>query len=252
MSDFRQTFYDNYVSKFKGTKSQAGSGSLLSFFAWSEYKFAPLFEDLGQDSAILELGCGPGYMLEFLKRRGFKQVRGIDISAEQVEAAGNRGCEAEVADVFTYLNGKSDTFDAIVALDFLEHFHKEELMVLMQCIFTSLKNGGRLILQTPNGEGLFPRQIIYSDLTHLTIFTPDSLRQLLAMAGFDDFGFYETGPAPINIKSRLRLFAWKLIKAVANTVRRIETGKSQSVWTENIICCCRKPVRQTTHGGQGI
>ncbi len=216
--------------------------SLLSFFTWSEYKYGPLLEGLETDSRILEIGCGPGYMLKFLEKRGFKQVMGIDISDEQIQLARNRGCNAEVKDVFEFLDGKHEDIDAIIALDFIEHFHIEELISLMKLIFKCLKKDGRLILLTPNGEGLFPRQIIYGDLTHLTIFTPDSLQQLLREAGFIDFHFYETGPVPKNLLGRFRLLLWKFIKLAANAVRKIEAGKSQLIWTENMICYSIKHV----------
>ena len=242
MSDFRANFIHHYVSRFKGTNPPLSADALLTYFAWCEYKLLPLFAGLGRESPILELGCGPGTMLEFLARRGFEQVRGIDISSEQVELARRHGWDAEVGDVFEVLEGKREAFEVIIALDFIEHFHKEELLALAQLFFHSLKEGGRLILQTPNGEGLFPRQIIYGDLTHLTIFTPNSLQQLLREAGFHDFRFYETGPAPKNRFGRVRMSLWQWIRFVANTVRRIETGKSQAIWTENMICRCGKPV----------
>lgn len=240
MSDFRMALYDRYVSTFKGVESELSAYALSSYFAWCEYKFLPLLEGIGHDGLLLEVGCGPGYMLEFLKRCGFTEVHGIDISREQIQRATNRGCDAEVADVFEYLNGKPDTFDAILALDFIEHFHKEELTVLMPLLQKSLKQGGRLILQTPNGEGLFPHHVIYGDLTHLTILTPSSLQQLLRQAGFQGFHFHETGPAPKNLGGRLRLLLWHLIRFIASTIRRIETGQSQALWTENMICCCYK------------
>ena len=240
MSDYRETFYNSYVSRYKGTTSQLSGDSLTPYFAMWKFKFLPLFKGLGPESTILELGCGPGYMLEFLTRCGFRQVKGIDVSSEQIEQANRRGCVAEVADVYEFLKDKHDTFDVILALDFVEHFHKEELLELALLIFTSLKKGGRLILQTPNGQGLFARQIVYGDITHITIFTPASLQQLLSESGFDNFRFSETSPTPQNMKGRLRLLLWQLVKFAANSVRRIEAGKSQTIWTENMICCCEK------------
>lgn len=216
--------------------------ALASYFTWCRYKILPLLDGFGLESAILELGCGPGYLLDFLKRCGFTQGKGIDISCEQVELAIERGCKVEISDVFKYLDGKNEAFDGIIALDFIEHFHKEELKALVGLIFKSLKNGGILILQTPNGEGLFPRQVIYGDLTHLTIFTPSSLQQLLKEVGFNYFSFYETGPVPKNILGRVRLLMWIFIKSISNTVRRIEAGKSQTIWTENMICRCEKSI----------
>lgn len=241
MPDFRENFYTHYVSKFKGMNPPLSQATLLSYFTWCEYKFLPLFAGLPATAVILEAGCGPGYILEFLARHGFTQVQGIDISAEQVALARQRGYQAEVADIFPYLDQHPDTFAAILALDFVEHFHKEELLKLAAHLFQALQPGGRLILQTPNGAGLFPRQIIYGDLTHLTIFTPNSLQQLLRQAGFQEFRFLETGPVPKDLTGRLRVGLWRVIKWTANTIRRIETGKTQAIWTENMICYCVKP-----------
>lgn len=178
-SNFRYIFYENYVSGFKNWDIDVLSNSLPSYFKWLKHKYLPLLVDLGYESDILELGCGAGFVIEFLKENGFTKVRGIDLSAEQVEQAKLRGNDVEIADVFDYLEGKDFVFDVIIALDFIEHFSKDELIPLVQLIFKSLKKNGKLILQTPNGEGLFPSQNIYGDLTHLTIFTPSSLRQLL-------------------------------------------------------------------------
>ncbi len=235
MSDYRENFYKHYISRFKGIDLASRTDS-QSYFDQFEYKFLPLFDGLESEDTILELGCGPGYLLEFLKRTGFTQVKGIDISSEQVELANKRECAAEVADVFEYLEGKHEKFNLIIALDFIEHFHKEELPELTRLIFKSLKKDGRLILQTPNGEGLFPRQVIYGDITHQTIFTPASIQQLLRLAGFENFHFTES-----DLKRRRGRLLWQLVKFVANTVRRIESGKSQTIWTENMICYCKKP-----------
>ena len=210
--------------------------SKSSYFARCEHNFKPLLNGLDPEDTILELGCGPGYMLEFLKRFGFKKVKGIDISSEGVELSKKRGCDAEVADVFAYLEGKQNTFDSIIAVDFIEHFTKDELLSLTRLIFDSLKKGGRLILQTVNGEGLFPNMNIYGDLTHSTIFTTSSMMQMLRLVGFDNFHFVEY---ELLRKKRNKL-AWKLVKYVATKVRGIETGQSHTFWAENMICYCDK------------
>ena len=96
-------------------------------------------------------------------------------------------------------------------------------------------------MQTANGAGLLPGQVIYGDLTHLTVFTPASLAQLLNQTGFSDLSFYETGPIPIRLRGKLNVALWSAIKAVANAVRFIESGKRQAIWTENFICSAFKP-----------
>jgi 2-polyprenyl-3-methyl-5-hydroxy-6-metoxy-1,4-benzoquinol methylase len=236
MSDIRSKLYSRYVSTFKGTSKESSSRNEL---LWLQKKYMPLLSGLSKNSSILELGCGQGGFLAFLSKEGFTNTTGIDISPEQIEIAQRRGANAVHANVFEYLKIHNHNIDAIVAIDFIEHFSKDEVLPLMELSFNALKKGGILILQTPNGEGLFPGQNIYGDMSHLTIFTPSSLHQLLAMVGYKDFIFLETGPAPISFKGRVRLILWSLIKRVANTIRRIETGKTQKLWTENFICACK-------------
>jgi len=211
-----------------------------SALVWYKYKYLPLLSGVKPNDAILDLGCGNGDFMQFLRRNGFINVKGIDISPEQINIAISKGLNTCVADVFDFLKTKEDKFDAIVAIDFIEHFNKEEIINLFPFIHRSLKRGGRLILQTPNGQGLFPQQVIYGDFTHLTIFTPDSLRQILKIAGFDNIQFFETGPIPKDIKGVTRLILWRLVKVIANIFRKIEAGKTQEIWTENLICRCEQ------------
>jgi cyclopropane fatty-acyl-phospholipid synthase-like methyltransferase len=213
---------------------------MRTYWAWAERKYLFYLQELEPGSSILELGCGPGYLMELLKRKGFRNVQGIDISKEQIELAIKRGLNARVADVFEFLSSKREVFDAVVGIDFLEHFTKEELLKLLPIIYSSLKNGGRAIFEVPNGQGLFSGQVVYGDMTHLTIFTPGSLMQLLNLYGFKDVKFEETGPAPTNIKGYIRVICWKCICLIATLIKKIETGKTQHIWTENMICFCRK------------
>jgi SAM-dependent methyltransferase len=228
------------VSGFKRADAISETEDLSSFFNWCRHHYLPLFRKLPRDAAILELGCGPGDLLQFLHDSGFSRAEGIDLSAEQVEIATGRGLNARVADVFECLETASQRYRVILAVDFVEHFSKDELMRLVPAIRSALEPGGQLIVQTPNGQGLFPHQIIYGDLTHMTIFTPDSLKQLFSLWEFDDFEFYDAGPAPGGWKGMIRTTAWSLIKFVANLVRRAETGKTQVVWSESLICRCRR------------
>ncbi len=231
--DFRDALYSGYVSTFKGTPEPS--------HVWWDYKYLPLLRDLDRAAAILEIGCGSGGLLAYLGQRGFCQARGIDVSAEQVQIALQRGVQAERHDVFDFLAEHANGFEGIVAVDVLEHFARQELLQLAPLVIASLKPGGRLLVQTANGAGLLPHQVIYGDLTHLTIFTPESLGQLLRAVGFVDLAFYETGPIPIRVRGKLDVALWAAIKRVANTVRSIETGKRQVIWTENFICRAFKP-----------
>ena len=231
-TDFRGRLYERYVSTFKAEHSAGADGSA----AWWDHKFLPLLDDLDRSAPILDVGCGGGGLLVYLGRRGFSHATGIDISAEQVAIAQQRGVAATVADAFEFLAQHADHFQAIVAVDVLEHFTRDELFHLAPLLSAALRPGGRLLVQTANGAGLFPGQVIYGGLTHMTIFTPQTLAQLLRPHGFDAFTFSETGPIPLRLRGRLDVAMWGAIKAAVNLVRYVETGKRQAIWTENFIC----------------
>ncbi|MDH7515722.1 MAG: hypothetical protein QHI48_07610, partial [Bacteroidota bacterium] len=151
-----------------------------------------------------------------------------------------RGLPVQKEDILTFLRANSESLDAVIALDVLEHFTKDELCELAMRLHAILTAGGVLVVQTPNGAGLFPAMVADGDFTHMTVFTPSSFRQLFSSVGFVDFSFRETGPVPHSVRGLLRKAVWRLVTSAANAVRMIECGKRQSVWTENMICRCRK------------
>jgi len=239
MTDFRTTLYERYVSDFKASVLLAGQ-ALRSYWRWCDGRVFPLIADVPRDSRVLEIGCGPGYLLEYLRSKGFSRVEGIDISAEQVALAVERGCDARVADVFDELSRHDATLSLILAFDVVEHFSKEENLRLFAAIRRALRPDGIVVLQTPNGGALFGGQIIYGDLTHMTIFNPNSLSQLLRRTGFTAITFRESAPVAKNLVGLARMIIWSAARSVANIIRIAETGAGQAVWTQNQLCRARR------------
>lgn len=238
--DFRSKLYRKYVSRFKKEKYSTNEAQLVELNKVLGYRFRQILKGLSKDSSIVELGCGPGFLLNFLKNQGFEKLEGVDISEEQISIARESGLNVKLADAVDFLQEKKQEYDVLIAIDFIEHFRKEELFGLFELISDVLKENGLLIIQTPNGQGLFPGGNIYGDLTHTTIFTELSLRQILQFHEFGDIKFFETGPAPISMYSSIRFILWKVIRVFLKWVRRIETNKTTELWTENLICTCRK------------
>jgi 2-polyprenyl-3-methyl-5-hydroxy-6-metoxy-1,4-benzoquinol methylase len=240
VSDFRTQLYERYVSTFKSPSGAEDQANLRSHREWCRFKVLPLLGGVNRAGPLLELGCGSGNLLRLLADEGFGDVLGIDVSEEMVARARARGIEARCGDAVAFLAGDTRSYGAIVALDFLEHFSKEELLDLLPRIHARLAPGGLLLIQTPNGQGLLPHQVIYGDLTHLTIFTPDSLAQLLRLFGFEAIACHETGPVPKSAIGVARVVLWQLIRGAATIVRKVETGRTQRIWTENLLCTCRR------------
>ena len=236
MTDFRERLYAHYLKGFHEERVKVRGALRDTYYRWMDFKIKPLLSDLAPDARILELGCGVGDFLDYLKSRGFTNAQGVDCSEPQIEVARGRGLDAALDDVFEYLSWVENGTDVVAAIDFIEHLTADELFRLFDALKGTLKPGGRLILQTPNGAGLFASEVVYGDLTHMTIFTPGSLRQVLSAAGFDNIRFIECGPAPINLKGAIKVALWRTVRAFAAAARMTELSEGKDIWTVNMIC----------------
>lgn len=240
MNKYRNQLYENYHSKFNSQISKIDAKVIDSLFAHYDHKILPYLNNFKKNSSILELGCGPGYLLDYLKLNGFTNFTGVDISHEQVELAKSKGHNVLLDDVFNFLRNSSDKYDIIFAFDLIEHFTKDELIKLTNLIFNSLSDDGLFIIRTPNGQGYFSGNIIYGDLTHQTIFTPNSLTQLLSNTGFNKIDFIENAPIKKNLMGIVRASLWSVIKLILNITLMIENGGTQKIWTRDFYCFAKK------------
>jgi len=240
MNDFREELYRRYSSTFKEHISDFDDKSIASTLSKYHYQYLPILKEFNKDARILELGCGRGIFLEFLVNNGYKSVFGIDVSKEQIDIAKVQNLNTEVIGVFEYLNNNNEKFDLIFAIDLIEHFHKDELIPLFKGIYNNLENNGAFVFHTPNGLGVNANKMIYSDLTHLTIFTPNSAMQILKLVGFKEIKYFETEPYAKNLIGTLRSLLWKVLKLLFNGIRLIETGGTEKILTQNFIGFSRK------------
>lgn len=238
--DFRKVFYSKYNSKFKNDLFVSIDDEIKSEWKYFDYKLFPLIREFNKEVKILEIGCGRGTLLEYLKGKKYLNVVGIDISREQIEIAQSKGLNAIEGDIFDFLVNSDLNFDVIFAIDFIEHFDKIELLNLFSALYNKLGDNGILIIQTPNGQAMFPGRIIYGDLTHLTIFTPGSLSQILKVTGFKEILFFEKGPVIKNLTGLIRTFLWALQKIFFNIFHLIYNGRREKILTQNFLCRARK------------
>lgn len=234
--DYRKKIYEQYVSG--NTEHLYGKISIedikKQFIVWDDYflKFLPE----NKQSFIIELGCGNGGLVYWLQNFGYSNASGIDRSAEQVNCAKKFGIKNISEDnLMDFIKNKKDFYDAIFLRDVLEHFKKDEIIEIMDMIYLSLKKGGKLIIQTPNGASIFGSRYRYHDFTHELSFTENSLRQIMIVSGFSNFEFYETKPVIYGFKSLSRAILWKFIKILMQFFLLVETGAADNVLTQNII-----------------
>jgi 2-polyprenyl-3-methyl-5-hydroxy-6-metoxy-1,4-benzoquinol methylase len=237
---YRERVYSRYVSAFKQPSPEP---RLLA-----AQRHAPVYDYLlghrvrtAPPKAVLELGCGSGHFLHWARLRGFDAV-GIDASAEQVAAARDLGVVAEVALADEFLEDHPGRFDLIVALDLIEHLDRDEGFALLDSCFQALPPGGSLFLTTPNGSALRPGPVASGDLTHETIYNPDTIRLALTLAGFEAVEIREIAPPPTSWRSRIRRLLWEVIRLLGIAIDIVETGRaSTSVYTRVMSVAARRP-----------
>lgn len=194
--------------------------------------------------SVLDLGCGHGAMIYFLRRAGYSNVLGVDVSPEQVAEAARLGIDGihqgELLDVLRDLPPHSQ--DVVIAFDVIEHFGKDELLTFVDEVVRVLKPGGRWLIHAPNGESPFAGAIRYGDMTHEQAFTRISLPQLLLSSGFTRVECHESGPVPAGIKSLIRWIIWRAICLLLRVWTAAETGDlgQNAIFTRNLLAVAYK------------
>jgi len=173
---------------------------------------------------ILEVGCGYGRLLRFFSKRGYINVVGVDVSPEEVELAQKIHPNVVQEDALEYLEKHTEQFDLIIALDLIEHFHKDEVVRFLDACRCALRPGGRLIIQTPNADSPLSLTVRYGDFTHESYFNSNSLTKLMVVCGFTAIEAREQGPVPCGFLSSVRWVLWKLIRLPLLVYNLIETG----------------------------
>jgi 2-polyprenyl-3-methyl-5-hydroxy-6-metoxy-1,4-benzoquinol methylase len=196
------------------------------------------------NASILDLGCGHGALIYVARQIGYRHVRGVDGSPEQVAAAKALGIgDVKHADAMEVLSKEADSsLDCVVCFDLLEHFTKDELIPLVDAIHRVLKPTGRWIIHTANAESPFGMKVRYGDLTHELAFTRTSLSQLLLSSGFCQVNYYEDEPVPHGLKSAGRLLLWKCFRSLLRLYLAAETGNTdrEAIFSQNVLAVVTK------------
>lgn len=240
---YRERLYLHYVATHFGTDAAEVHSRVES----AVHYFRRLLKYIPKDKSaeILDLGCGCGSLLYWLKDAGYTSLEGIDRSPEQVAAAHSLGLTlVKAGDILDHVARREpESSDVVIAFDVIEHLEKEEAFELADGVFRVLRPGGLFILHLPNGEGLFSGCVAFNDLTHELILTSGSLGQLLRCVGFSDVSTYEDTPIVHGPISAARYVIWMVIKSILRLVYAAQTGNigRELILSQNFLAIARKP-----------
>jgi O-antigen chain-terminating methyltransferase len=114
---------------------------------------------------VLDIGCGAGEFLNFLKIHHVPAI-GIDIDAHEVERANARGLTAVQAEASEFLTNCNEKFAAISLLQVIEHVPPTLIRPLVEACTNALAPGGALLIETINMRHPNAINGFYTDPTH--------------------------------------------------------------------------------------
>jgi SAM-dependent methyltransferase len=134
--------------------------------------------------SVLEIGCGTGIFLRYLKARGFSDVTGLDSDAGLAPVLDDLGAFAiHLTDGASFLAGCPDNrFDRVALFDVAEHLTPVQLKELMREVRRVLKPGGRVVVRSPNCASPWGLKMHFDTFDHITPITAHRLRELAQVA----------------------------------------------------------------------
>lgn len=142
---------------------------------------------LPEEHSFLDVGCGYGRKMEWLRERGINAT-GVDINPTHVQAVRDMGMNAISIEEF---DSSSHCYDGMLMSHIIEHFTPDRLLEFMDRYLARLKIGGYLVISTP-----MPWVAFLEDFDHVRPYPPAAIQQV--------FGS-NTTQIQYHAKSRLEL-----------------------------------------------
>jgi 2-polyprenyl-3-methyl-5-hydroxy-6-metoxy-1,4-benzoquinol methylase len=235
-SDYRSRLFSTYNATHIAYLDAGDEAKLEWFEKYAAGNYLPLLASVDRTKVeVLEVACNKGYLLKALSTHGFKHLRGVDLSPDDVSKAQAVVPEAEIAyaDADAYLCERPGSFDIIILKAMLEHVPKAGTLPLLEKIRTALTKDGVVIVDVPNMDWLFAAHERYMDFTHETGFTRDSLAQVMRNV-FDDVRLVPSKPVvERGLKTRIAASLRPAVISLAGIFLRIIGEGASDVWWHN-------------------
>lgn len=213
MKDYEKKFYD-YQTRARGllTKDSLRERFCRSagWYARRLRKFLPV----ELRAACVDLPCGYGNFLFFLRSLGYENITGYDADKEQVRLARLLDLPAHEGNAFEVMDGKKNEFDVISSLDFLEHIEKDEAIRFVESCLQALKPGGLLLIRTCCADGIMGAHDVFNDITHKWGMTCSVLQHLLEMTGFTKVEILDERPQAYNFVNSVRAAVFPVARCI--------------------------------------
>jgi 2-polyprenyl-3-methyl-5-hydroxy-6-metoxy-1,4-benzoquinol methylase len=220
------------------TDIEAGYRSFAQYYRHNYLAYLPK----DKNAQILVISCGPGYLVDVLKKEGYQNVLGIDSDEKKLAHARNRGLNCRTERAFEHLEGLSDSYDVIIPEQELNHLTHAETLEFLQLCRPALKQNGLMIVYGLNGANpLVGSENLAHNIDHFYTMTEYSFSQMLQYAGFRDIRMhplklYVFWNNPLNY---VGLAATSFFHLCIKIVFMLY-GKKVSILTKKLMATCRK------------
>jgi SAM-dependent methyltransferase len=235
LPDVRKEVIARYISTSPGIhrpSDAADRQAFMSAYEWHLKGWLPADRSL----CWLDLGCGQGQLMSLALRNGFRDVLGVDLSTEMLSACRALGLNVRRENATELVHElRSGTFGIVSAFDFLEHLPRNNALALLREARRLLGPAGVMLIKVPNGASPAVGDIFFSDLTHESLFTPSSIKQLGTLAGFSRCDVREVRPVPHGVRSVVRYALWRGVRAWYRLLNAIETGSPGADVTTRVM-----------------
>ena len=170
---------------------------------------------------VLDIGCNTGRGGQVLKNiKAGIHLDGLDCVEDRLRRLPAELYERKLLGFSTSISCADNTYDAVVAGEFIEHLYPDDVEKTFCEIFRVLKLGGQLLLTTPNPQSVWLRWRRQSVLggAHLSQHYAHALVFRLQLMGFSRVKVYGSGRTSrtlgmhfplLNLYGSYLLSAWK-------------------------------------------
>lgn len=182
-------------------------------------RYSIFSELIDNGSSVLDIGCGDGLLLQYLKDKKNAQVRGIDISEEAVRLARERDIDATVSNIFEV--DIECIYDYIILSEFLEHLDEPGAVIaklegrFRKALLISIPNIGYYKHRLRLLFGRFPIQWRYHPSEHLRYWTVLDFRLWLHQFGLKASIVSASNGVPILRQFWPNLFGDQVVFAIS-------------------------------------
>jgi cyclopropane-fatty-acyl-phospholipid synthase len=145
------------LADFSGAKYDGDFSMSLEEAQRRKHEYVADQIGIAEGRRVLDLGCGWGPLLDFIRRRGATGL-GVTLSSAQAAACRSHGLDVHIRDARAVTRETFGPFDAVASLGAFEHFcspedyragRQEEIYgSLFEAVAGLLPEGGRVYLQT--------------------------------------------------------------------------------------------------------